>query len=439
MPENQPPPPPAQWPANAPAPSATQWPPSAAPGPAPAQWPRNAAPGPAPAQWPPAQAPRPGARWAAPGQPPYPGGYPPPAAQPQPPAYPSAYPPGYPPAYPTAAPQSPPVACPRCYVALHPGYTQCVNCGLDLAAARAMPTSAWAPQVARRKSRLPIALALGGVVLLAISGGLFAIARQSSAHPGATPSGSLPALAVTSPSASTGPIGTDTPAPAETPAATETSPSSAISDWITFSPSGVGFTAMYPGQPKLTSQTSKTPVGNVPVSIWSYVDSTHLMLFAGRGRYPAGSMTGVSPSAVFDGSVSGMATGSAQTLESSADCTRDGYPGRAFVLTGSQVTTKGQIYLVGDDMYMVYAIYDAAGDVSQVDGFLASFHLTRLSRRYSLPGRRKSAPGSGQGVEMADDIVRQQLLELLDGEGAHMPFDAAVADFPGRRNQPPAA
>lgn len=31
---------------------------------------------------------------------------------------------------------------------------------------------------------------------------------------------------------------------------------------------------------------------------------------------------------------------------------------------------------------------------------------------------------------MAEDIVRQQLLELLDGEGAHMPFDAAVADFP---------
>ena len=28
------------------------------------------------------------------------------------------------------------------------------------------------------------------------------------------------------------------------------------------------------------------------------------------------------------------------------------------------------------------------------------------------------------------DILRQQLLELVDGRGAHMPFDAAVADFP---------
>ena len=28
------------------------------------------------------------------------------------------------------------------------------------------------------------------------------------------------------------------------------------------------------------------------------------------------------------------------------------------------------------------------------------------------------------------DIVREQLLALIDGRGAHMPFDAAVADFP---------
>jgi hypothetical protein len=31
---------------------------------------------------------------------------------------------------------------------------------------------------------------------------------------------------------------------------------------------------------------------------------------------------------------------------------------------------------------------------------------------------------------IGSDIVREQLLELIDGRGAHMPFDAAVADFP---------
>ena len=31
---------------------------------------------------------------------------------------------------------------------------------------------------------------------------------------------------------------------------------------------------------------------------------------------------------------------------------------------------------------------------------------------------------------MATDLLREQLLELIDGNGAHMPFEAAVADFP---------
>ena len=31
---------------------------------------------------------------------------------------------------------------------------------------------------------------------------------------------------------------------------------------------------------------------------------------------------------------------------------------------------------------------------------------------------------------MSDDALRRQLAELLDGVGAHMPFDEAVADFP---------
>jgi hypothetical protein len=30
----------------------------------------------------------------------------------------------------------------------------------------------------------------------------------------------------------------------------------------------------------------------------------------------------------------------------------------------------------------------------------------------------------------ASDILREQLLALIDGHGAHLPFDAAVGDFP---------
>jgi hypothetical protein len=31
---------------------------------------------------------------------------------------------------------------------------------------------------------------------------------------------------------------------------------------------------------------------------------------------------------------------------------------------------------------------------------------------------------------MAGEVLREQVLALIDGQGAHMPFDAAVADFP---------
>ena len=49
----------------------------------------------------------------------------------------------------------------------------------------------------------------------------------------------------------------------------------------------------------------------------------------------------------------------------------------------------------------------------------------------------EARPGSGSGRSAAGggsagsiDDLRQQLIALLEGHGAHMPFDAAVADFP---------
>jgi hypothetical protein len=40
------------------------------------------------------------------------------------------------------------------------------------------------------------------------------------------------------------------------------------------------------------------------------------------------------------------------------------------------------------------------------------------------------ANGDNGAVSENLDIVRRQLVELIDARGAHMPFDAAVADFP---------
>ena len=44
--------------------------------------------------------------------------------------------------------------------------------------------------------------------------------------------------------------------------------------------------------------------------------------------------------------------------------------------------------------------------------------------------RKRLYDDQGGNNVAESDILRQELLELLDGRGAHMPFDAAVADFP---------
>jgi hypothetical protein len=206
-----------------------------------------------------------------------------------------------------------------------------------------------------------------GVALLAGGGALFAIARQgSTASPSALPASVAPA--------STGPVAVasawTTPAP--TPHAT----SGGVSSWITFQSPGGGFTAIFPAQPKETSETTKTAVGDAPVSVWSYIESAHLALFAGIAKYPAGSMTGVGASAIYDGAVTGMATSSSQTVDSQGPCDRDGHAGREFTLTSKQYNTKGQIYLIGDNMYMVYVVYDTGADSSKLQAFLATFHIT---------------------------------------------------------------
>jgi hypothetical protein len=152
---------------------------------------------------------------------------------------------------------------------------------------------------------------------------------------------------------------------------------SADSTWITFTPSNGGFSAKYPGDPQLTSQTIKTVVGDAPISLWSYVQSADLAFFTGACNYPKGSLRGLNPSAVYDGAVAGMASTSALQVDGQQASTLDGHGGRSFSLRGEHYLAKGLIYLVGDDLYMVYVVYDPGlNDFEARDAFLADFHLT---------------------------------------------------------------
>ena len=81
---------------------------------------------------------------------------------------------------PAPPPQGVPTVCPRCQAPLYPGYPICGNCGLDLRAAWGSGTAA-----GPARPMLPIALAIGlVVVLLAAAGAVFVMAQpRGSAAP----------------------------------------------------------------------------------------------------------------------------------------------------------------------------------------------------------------------------------------------------------------
>jgi hypothetical protein len=106
-------------------------------------------------------------------------------------------------------------------------------------------------------------------------------------------------------------------------------------------------------------------------------ESSHLVFFAVEARYPAGSMSGLSTSAVYDGAITGM-TGSTAglTVDSQNNVTLGGHAGRAFTLTSTAASIKGEMFLVGDNLYMVYAAYDSLADPAEIDTFISDFVLT---------------------------------------------------------------
>lgn len=274
-------------------------------------------------------------------------------------------------------PQATSSVCPRCNAQLYPGFTQCSRCGYDARAAWGMPV----PFVQPRRSMLPYGLIVAGVALLVAAGAIFVVAQPGN---GSAPSPSAVAAALPTPTP------TPTPTPSPTPAAPSPSPSLAAtasptsgatySDtaWITYSPKDAGFVAKFPAQPKLTKQTQSTSGGDVPVSLWTYVESSHLALAVLVATYPAGVLTGIGPAAAYDGALAGV-TGSTSglTLASQGDVILDGHSGRSFTCDGPTYSLMGQMFLVGSSLYMVYSAYDSTvSDTAEVAAFIADFQLT---------------------------------------------------------------
>jgi hypothetical protein len=171
--------------------------------------------------------------------------------------------------------------------------------------------------------------------------------------------------------ATAAPTATPKSKPTPTEAATQ-----AGSAWTTFAPDGAGFTSQFPGDPTLTEETFKTAAGDAPTSLWTYEDGSDLAYFIALAKYPKGSISKVSASSVFDGALAGMTgSSSGMSIGSQGSVTLNGHAGRKFTLTGS-VGSKGEMFLVGDNLYMVYAAYSTAvTDLTDVNAFIGAFKL----------------------------------------------------------------
>jgi hypothetical protein len=166
-----------------------------------------------------------------------------------------------------------------------------------------------------------------------------------------------------------------TPTKAPTPAAT----GSIDADWVTVTPSGVGFTSKWPGDPTKTSSTSATSAGNVVTTIWTYEDGVDLAYFVGVVAYPKGAISGTPVTTVYDAAVKSMttSTGTTMTISSQGDLTVNGHAGRGFTLTSSTLSIQGAMVIIGDTLYTAYIAYTpAVTDLSSPEVFFNDFNLT---------------------------------------------------------------
>ena len=174
---------------------------------------------------------------------------------------------------------------------------------------------------------------------------------------------------------SSAPTAAPTPTPAATPAPSPTV-TPADAGWIVLAPPGDGFTTRFPGQPKLTTSTTTTKAGPTPMLVWEYLANTNLDYNVAMWQYPAGSSTGTTASATYDGTINGMDSSNGLTLGTQTDITLDGHAGRSFTLNGPTYALQGELVLVGDNLYMVYASYAPTVATAGVAAFLADFQLT---------------------------------------------------------------
>lgn len=211
-------------------------------------------------------------------------------------------------------------------------------------------------------------LALGSALLASACG-------TSSFWPGASSAASQAVTgSSTTPSSKPSPVATKTKAAPTLAAPTPTEVASSAdvtAGWSTFAPAGAGFSVLMPGEPVLKTSNST----DATTSLWTYEDGADLAYFVAEAKYTKGSLSGQPAATVYTNALAGMAkSGTGMTISAQGDVTVSGHAGKSFTLTSTGATAKGYLFVVGDNLYMVYAYWAPAVDGSpDMDAFLASF------------------------------------------------------------------
>ena len=298
-----------------------------------------------------------------------------------------------PPPPPQFAPPPPPpsalATCPRCHSPLYPGYTRCGNCGFD----SAQQPAAWGPQPMyqqpawgaqpaaepARKSNLPILLAIGGVLLLAVAGGLFVMMPKSTSS--GSPSPSRIAVASASATATATQTPTEAPVTAE-PTATDTPTSSGSAEpspdfaWSAFTAPDKKWSVRFPSSAAPITQSQSLPLGTTTVTMTIYMAEDPSATAAYAVAFvdvPAGTFPGDPNSylALMDTYLTSSMGG---TLVSSGDAMVGTYKARdASVVKGSQ-TFNIRFWFVGNRLYMLMTVVEGDATV-YTQHFMGTFVL----------------------------------------------------------------
>lgn len=295
-------------------------------------------------------------------------------------------------------------ACPRCQAPLYPGYTRCGNCGFDSAQwvlgvpptnyasgmapfGAVSPFGAAAPTAEPAASKMPILVAIGGIFLMAVAGGLvLAIAIKGSSTP-ASPSPQPVAIV----KATDKPLPTfdynATPAPTAEPtlgAATTLPPAgpslapatpepSPHVTWSNYASPDKKWTVRFPSSMTPLNQSLPLTSGAVQGSMTMYVVMDTLSTAYGVAYidFPAGTIPGGAGAALKSMEPS-LAASFGGVLEASSDSKVGSIPALDMTVAASGLNYDLRLFIVNDRMYMLMVLADP-GTVVYPQHFFSTF------------------------------------------------------------------